>query len=223
MRILLVEDDPHISHFLVKGLQEECHVVDLVADGRRAEEHAYSHDYDLILLDVMLPGLNGIDVCRRLRASGVDTPIVILTARDDTPDRVAGLDVGADDYVTKPFSFDELVARMRAVVRRGRTKAFCAVLRYGPLELDLRDRVVRIESRRVDFTATEYRLIEQLLLKPETVVSREQLAERVWGGGLEPASNAIDVYIGYVRRKLQAHHAAPLIHTLRGLGYMLKA
>lgn len=222
MRILLVEDDPRISHFLVKGLTEESHVVELVEDGRVAEERACTNDYDVILLDLMLPGLSGTDVCRRLRGAGIDTPILILTARDDTADRVAGLDVGADDYLTKPFSFDELLARVRAIVRRGRTKALSSVLRYGPLALDLRDRTVRIDEARVDLTATEYRVIEQLLLKPETVVSREQLAERVWGGDLDASSNSIDVYIGYLRRKLQAQHPAPLIHTLRGMGYMLK-
>lgn len=222
MRILLVEDDRHISHFLVKGLTEERHVVDLVEDGLRAEERAYSHDYDVIVLDLMLPGLNGIDVCRRLRRSAVDTPILILTARDDTGDRVAGLDVGADDYMTKPFSFDELLARMRAIARRGRSKTLSAVLRYGPIELDLRDHTVRVGSNRVDFTATEYRVLEQLLHKPETVVSREQLAERVWGRDLDPTSNVVEVYIGYVRKKLQGHHPHPLVHTLRGLGYMLK-
>lgn len=222
MRILLVEDDRHISHFLMKGLTEERHVVDLVEDGLAAEERAYSHDYDVIVLDVMLPGLNGMDVCRRIREHEIDTPILMLTAREDTVDRVAGLDVGADDYITKPFSFDELLARMRAVARRGRSKVFSAVLRYGPLELDPRDHTVRVSARRVELTATEYRLLEQLLLKPETIVSREQLAERVWGKELDPASNVVEVYIGYLRKKLQAHYPQPLVHTVRGLGYMLK-
>ena len=221
MRILLVEDDRHISHFLMKGLREERHVVDLVEDGLAAEERAYSHDYDVIVLDVMLPGLNGMDVCRRIREHEIDTPILMLTAREDTVDRVAGLDVGADDYITKPFSFDELLARMRAVARRGRSKVFSAVLRYGPIELDPRDHTVRVSSHRVDLTATEYRVLEQLLLRPETIVSREQLAERVWGQELDPASNVVEVYIGYLRRKLQAQYAGPLVHTVRGLGYML--
>ncbi|MDO8793571.1 MAG: response regulator transcription factor [Vicinamibacterales bacterium] len=222
MRILLVEDDRHISHFLMKGLTEERHIVDLVEDGLRAEEWAYSHDYDVILLDLMLPGLNGIDVCRRLRGSAIDTPILMLTARAETGDRIAGLDVGADDYMTKPFSFDELLARMRAIVRRGRSKAHSAVLHYGPIELDLRDHTVRVCGQRIDLTATEYRVVEQLLHKPETIVSREQLAERVWGSHLDPTSNVVEVYIGYVRRKLQAHHPLPIVHTVRGLDYMLK-
>src|SRR5688500_13500020 len=162
MRVLLVEDDRHISHFLMKGLTEERHVVDLIEDGLAAEERAYSNDYDLIILDIMLPGLNGLDVCRRLRANAVDTPILILTAREDTADRITGLDAGADDYLTKPFSFEELLARMRAVARRGRTKALTAVLGYGPIELDPRDHTVRVSGKRVDVTATEYRVLEQL-------------------------------------------------------------
>ncbi|OFW07115.1 MAG: DNA-binding response regulator [Acidobacteria bacterium RIFCSPLOWO2_02_FULL_68_18] len=222
MRILLVEDDRDISHFLMKGLREERHVVDLVEDGLAAEERAYSQEYDVIVLDIMLPGLNGLDVCRRLRKLGVDTPILILTAREDTQDRVSGLDAGADDYLTKPFSFDELLARLRAIVRRGRTKTLSAVLKYGPIELDVHDHTVRVSGHRIDLTATEYRLLEHLLHRPETVVSREQLADRVWGRDLDPASNVVEVYVGYLRKKMQAHYDEPLVHTVRGLGYMLK-
>jgi DNA-binding response OmpR family regulator len=222
MRILLVEDDRAISHFLLKGLSEERHVVDLVEDGLAAEERAYAHDYDLIILDVMLPGLNGLDVCRRIRAQVVDTPILMLTAREATEDRVSGLDSGADDYLTKPFAFDELLARMRAIVRRGRTRQLTAALAYGPIQLDPRDHTVRVAGARVDLTATEYRLLEQLLRRAETVVSREQLADSVWGAVLEPQSNVVEVYIGYLRRKLHAHFPGPLVQTVRGLGYMLK-
>jgi DNA-binding response OmpR family regulator len=222
MRILLVEDDRTISHFLLKGLHEERHVVDLVEDGLAAEERASAHDYDLIVLDIMLPGLNGLDVCRRIRAHTIDTPILILTAREDTQDRVSGLDAGADDYLTKPFAFEELLARMRAIARRGRTRQLSVVLQYGPIQLDPRDRTVRVGGMRVDLTATEYRLLEQLINRAETIVSREQLADRVWGGDLDPKSNVVEVYIGYLRRKLQAHWPAPLVQTVRGLGYMLK-
>jgi DNA-binding response OmpR family regulator len=222
MRILLVEDDRSISRFLMKGLAEERHVVDLVEDGLVAEERAYSGEYDVIILDVMLPGMNGVDVCRRLRAEQVDTPIIILTARTDTPDRVSALDAGADDYLTKPFSFDELLARIRAIARRGRTKALGAVLHYGPIDLDPRSGDADDAIARVDLTATEYRLIEQLLRHPETIVSREELGERVWGRDLDPHSNTVEVYIGYVRKKLQAHFEQPVIHTVRGMGYMLK-
>jgi DNA-binding response OmpR family regulator len=222
MRILLVEDDRTISHFLLKGLREERHIVDLVEDGVEAEERAYSDDYDVIILDLMLPGMNGVDVCRRLRAQAVDTPILMLTARGETQDRITGLDAGADDYLTKPFEFDELLARIRAITRRGRTRHLAAVLQYGPIQIDPRDHTVRVAGARVDLTATEYRLLEQLLTRAEAVVSREQLADHVWGGSLDPDSNVVEVYIGYLRRKLQAHWPVPLVQTVRGLGYMLK-
>jgi DNA-binding response OmpR family regulator len=222
MRILLVEDDRTISHFLLKGLREERHVVDLVEDGLAAEQRASAHDYDLIVLDIMLPGLDGLEVCRRVRARAVDTPILILTAREDTQDRISGLDAGADDYLTKPFSFEELLARVRAITRRGRTRQLSAVLQYGPIQLDPRERTVRVGGAWVDLTATEYRLLEQLINRAETIVSREQLANRVWGSDLDPKSNIVEVYIGYLRRKLQAHWPAPLVQTIRGLGYILK-
>jgi DNA-binding response OmpR family regulator len=222
MRILLVEDDRSISHFLMKGLQEERHVVDLVEDGREAENAAHSHEYDVIVLDVMLPGLNGLDVCRRLRGDGIDTPVLMLTAREETRDRVSGLDAGADDYLIKPFAFEELLARLRALARRGRTRQLSAELSYGPLQLDPRDHSARLNGARLDLTATEHRLLEQLMRSAESIVSREQLADRVWGGDLDPQSNVIDVYIGYLRRKLFAHWPTPLVQTIRGLGYMLK-
>jgi DNA-binding response OmpR family regulator len=222
MRILVVEDDRTISHFLVNGLREERHVVDLVEDGVTAQERAATDVYDLIILDIMLPGLNGVDVCRNLRREAVDTPILMLTAREATDDRVAGLDSGADDYLTKPFAFDELLARVRAVTRRGRTRSLASVMRYGPIELDARAHAIRVNGTRVDLSATEYRVLEQLMLHAETVVSREQLADLVWGGDLEPGSKVVEVYVGYVRRKLQAVHGASLVHTLRGFGYMLK-
>jgi DNA-binding response OmpR family regulator len=222
MRVLLAEDDPKISAFLVRGLREDHHVVDLVEDGLEAEAQAATGEYDLIVLDVMLPGRNGFEVCRRLRAEHVDTPILMLTARDAVSDRVTGLDAGADDYLVKPFAFDELLARVRALGRRGRTHQLEAVLRYGPVTVDPRDHTVTVNGEPVDLTATEYRLLEYLVRRAEAVVSRDQLAEHVWGSEYDPFSNLADVYIGYVRRKLQGHGAPPLIHTVRGLGYMLK-
>jgi DNA-binding response OmpR family regulator len=221
MRILLVEDDPAISSFLLKGLQEEQHAVELIEEGTEAEARGYSDEYDAIVLDVMLPGRTGFELCARWRTDGVDTPILMLTAKDGVDARVRGLDAGADDYLAKPFSFAELLARLRAIGRRGRTKALSATLRYGPIALDERDRVVTVCDARMDLTATEYRVLELFLHRPETIVSREQLADRVWGGELDPASNVVEVYIGYVRKKLQAHYERPLVHTLRGLGYML--
>jgi DNA-binding response OmpR family regulator len=222
MRILLVEDDRAISSFLVKGLREEQHAVDLVENGTDAEERGYSGEYDVIVLDLMLPGTSGFELCARWRAEGVDTPILILTAKDGVDDRIRGLDAGADDYLAKPFSFSELLARLRAIVRRGRTKALSVTLRYGPIELNERDRVATVGDVRLDLTATEYRVLEFFLRRPETIVTREQLADRVWGGELDPDSTVVEVYIGYVRKKLQAQHDRPLVHTVRGLGYMLK-
>jgi DNA-binding response OmpR family regulator len=222
MRLLLVEDDRTISRFLMKGLREDHHVVDLVEDGAEAEMQAASEEYDVILLDLMLPGLDGFEVCRRLRQQKIDTPVLVITALDAVADRVTGLDAGADDYLVKPFAFEELLARVRALARRGRTRQLEGILHYGPLAVDPRDHTVTVEGRRVDMTATEYRLLEFLVRRAEAVVSREQLAEHVWGSEYDPFSNLADVYIGYVRRKLQAQYGLPLIHTVRGLGYMLK-
>lgn len=220
MRVLLVEDDPKISHFLVKGLREEQYLVDLVEDGREAEDLATANDYDLILLDLMLPGLNGLELCQRLRSSGLDMPILMITARDTISDRVVGLDTGADDYLVKPFAFDELLARIRALGRRGRGKHLTATLRYRTIVLDQRDHMAFVGERAVSLTATEYRLLEYLLQRAESIVTRDQLAEHVWGGEYDPFSNVADVYIGYLRRKLGED--APFIQTVRGLGYMLK-
>jgi DNA-binding response OmpR family regulator len=222
MRVLVVEDDPQISHFVVKGLREEHHLVELVEDGHAAELRAEGDEFDAILLDLMLPGVDGLEVCRRLRAAGVDTPILMVTARDGVADRVAGLDTGADDYITKPFAFEELLARLRALTRRGRTHQLSATLRYGPLAIDLHDRVVRVDGLRLDVTATEYRLLEYLTRRAESVVSRDDIAERVWGNDDDAASNVVDVYIGYLRKKLQRRCDRSLIQTIRGLGYMLK-
>jgi DNA-binding response OmpR family regulator len=221
MRVLLVEDDPTISRFLVKGLREEQHLVDLVEDGPAAEAAALDGTYDVILLDLMLPGIDGFAVCERLRAGGVDTPILVITARDAVGDRVRGLDTGADDYLVKPFAFDELLARLRALGRRGRGRQLTATLRYGPIALDQHDHQVHVDGRPVPLTATEYRLLEYFLRRAESIVTRDQLADHVWGGDYDPFSNVADVYIGYLRRKLGP--AAVYIQTVRGLGYMLKA
>lgn len=222
MRILLVEDDPSISRFLVRGLREERHLVDLLEDGRHAWERASVDDYDLILLDLMIPGIDGFDVCRRLREVLVDTPILVVSARDSVQDRVRALDSGADDYLVKPFAFEELLARIRALGRRGRTKQLRAVLSYGPLELDPRGHTVRAAGTALSLTATEFRLLEYLMRRAESVVSRSQLAEHVWGGDFETTSNVADVYVGYLRRKLGSVGLTSMIQTIRGLGYMLK-
>ncbi len=223
MHLLVVEDDPKISRFLVRGLREENHVVDLAEDGETAERLAGTEAYDAILLDVLLPRADGFEVCRRLRAQGIDTPILMLTARDAVPDRVKGLDAGADDYLTKPFAFDELLARLRALMRRGRTHHLDATLAYGPIAIDTTAHRADVAGRPLDLTATEYRLLEYLVRRAESIVSRDELSDHVWGAEYDPLSNVADVYIGYLRRKLRAAGAtAALIHTIRGLGYMMK-
>jgi DNA-binding response OmpR family regulator len=222
MRVLVVEDDPEISRFLVRGLTEERYVVDLVEDGASAVDLVAAEEYDAIVLDLMLPGVDGLEVCRRLRTRGVDTPIIMVTARDALTDRVAGLDGGADDYLTKPFAFEELLARLRALGRRGRTRQMTHVLQYGPVTLDPVTHTATVNGAPLTLTATEYRLLEFLLRRPEAIVTRDQLAQHVWGGEYDPTSNNADVYVGYVRRKLLALAHEPLIHTVRGLGYMLK-
>lgn len=221
--MLVVEDDPTISRFLVRGLREENYVVDLAEDGDAAERMTADAVYDVIVLDILLPGIDGFELCRRFRRDGIDAPVLMLTARDAVPDRIAGLDAGADDYLVKPFVFDELLARLRALTRRGRTRQFDATLSYGPIVMHTDAHRVLADGRDVELSATEYRLLEHLLRHAGTIVSRDQLAEHVWGGEYDPFSNVADVYIGYVRRRLrEAGLTRPVIHTVRGMGYMLK-
>jgi DNA-binding response OmpR family regulator len=222
MRLLLVEDDPRISGFLLKGLREDQHVVHLIEDGPAALDQAANANYDAVVLDLMLPGLDGFDVCRGMRNQGVDTPVLVISARGAVRDRVRALDCGADDYLVKPFAFEELLARLRALDRRGRNRQISRELSYGPLTIDPVDHLVTLNGRPLSFTATEYRLVEYLVRRAESIVTRDQLAEYVWGGDYDPFSNLADVYVGYVRRKLQAALPQPLIHTVRGLGYILK-
>jgi DNA-binding response OmpR family regulator len=222
MRLLLVEDDAKISRFLLKGLREDQHVVDLAEDGPSGLDQAGAMDYDAVVLDLMLPGLDGFELCRQLRHQRIDTPVLVISARDAVRDRVRGLDCGADDYLVKPFAFEELLARLRALDRRGRNRQSARTLSYGPITIDPVDHRVTLDKQTLSFTATEYRLLEYLVRRAEAIVTRDQLAEYVWGGDYDPFSNVADVYVGYVRRKLQAAVTSPLIHTVRGLGYMLK-
>jgi DNA-binding response OmpR family regulator len=225
MHLLLVEDDPRLQRVLRRLLEDDRHVVELAADGETALELAdATAGIEAVILDVGLPDMTGLQVAQRLRKDGRDLAILMLTARDTVNDRVAGLDAGADDYLVKPFAFDELLARLRALTRRGRTRHLDVSLHYGPLSLDTATHVATAGGQPLDLSATEYRLLEHLLRHQETIVSRDQLAEHVWGGDYDPFSNVADVYIGYLRRTLRAAGVAtPLIHTIRGLGYMLKA
>jgi DNA-binding response OmpR family regulator len=222
VRLLLVEDDSKISRFLLKGLREDQHVVDLAEDGRSGLDQAGAVDYDAVLLDLMLPGLDGFEVCREMRSQRISAPILIISARDAVRDRVRVLDCGADDYLVKPFAFEELLARLRALDRRGRNRQTARTISYGPIVIDPVDHRVTLDSQTLSLTATEYRLLEYLVRRAESIVTRDQLAEYVWGGDYDPSSNVADVYVGYVRRKLHAALPRPLIYTVRGLGYMLK-
>jgi len=220
MRVLIIDDDPAMREALERGLREEMFLVDGVRDGAAAEERLQHTVYDVIVLDVVLPGHDGFTVCRRLRSRGTDTPILLLTGRGAPADRVHGLNAGGDDYLGKPFVFDELVARIRALSRRGRTRQLSADLAYGDVRLDQRDHVARVNGAVVTMTATEFRLLEYLMLRAEALVTREELAQHVFGGG-DSASNVINVYISNLRRKLGP--AGAIVRTIRSAGYALRA
>lgn len=220
-RILIVEDDEAIARFLSLELQHEGYGVDLARDGRQALELAEEGSWALILLDVMLPHLNGVEVCRRLKSRS-DVPIILLTARDAVSDRVAGLDAGADDYLTKPFAIEELLARMRVQLRRRRPPQGEPLLRLGDLTLDQQSREVRRGGQAIELTKREFDLLEFLALNANRVQTREAILESVWGYDFPGDTNVVDVYIRYLRAKLDDPFAKKLIHTVRGVGYVLK-
>jgi len=223
MRVLLVEDEPSAAKVLTKGLREQTYAVDLAGDGERALVQAGTNEYDAIILDVMLPRRDGFDVCRTLRHNGCATPILIVTARDAVEARIEGLDAGADDYVLKPFDFGELLARLRAVIRRGRHPILPELLEIGPLVLNTRGRRVTVNRRDVPLTGKEYALLEYLARRHGDVVSRGDIAEHVWDEHYDAFSNVVDVYVQRVRRKLERVGASALIRTRRGEGYQLMA
>jgi two-component system copper resistance phosphate regulon response regulator CusR len=222
VRLLLVEDHVQTAELLAKGLREQAYAVDLVRDGDRALEAAELNDYDGIILDILLPGLDGLEICRTLRARQADVPILMLTALDAVGDRVAGLDAGADDYLTKPFAFEELLARVRALVRR-RPLMRARVLTVGDLRIDTAARRITRRGRAIDLTAKEYALLEYLASRAGEVVTRAEIAEHVWDERYDPFSNLIEVYIQRLRRKIDDDHEPGLIHTRRGQGYVLAA
>jgi DNA-binding response OmpR family regulator len=221
MRILLVEDEPHAAKMLAKGLREAAYAVDVVRDGEKAVYQAAITDYDAIILDVMLPRQDGLAVCREIRREGSVVPVLMLTARDAIDARIAGLDSGADDYLTKPFDFGELLARLRAVMRRRSRPLMPSVLRVGPIELDTRARRAIRRGVPLILTAREYALLEHLVLHVDEVVSRAAIAEHVWDTPFEAMSNVIDVCIQRLRRKIDDPGQPSLIVTRRGEGYML--
>ena len=221
MRILTVEDDRKVAGFIAQGLREEGHAVDLAVDGEEATTLAHVNEYDVILLDVVLPKKNGFQVAQELRREGRNTPILMLTSRDGVEDIVRGLDSGADDYLAKPFRFDELLARIRALSRRGGAERL-DVLRYGPLAMDRLRHEVHVEEKKLDLTAREFQLLEYFLLHPEEVVRRTKLLEKVWDMHFDPESNVVDVHVGNLRRKLTEAAGEQLIQTVRGVGFVLR-
>jgi DNA-binding response OmpR family regulator len=222
MRILVVEDEPDAATMLAKGLREQSYAVDVAVDGVQALEQAYVNEYDIFILDVLLPGKTGLDVCRELRESGTTTPILMLTARDSVPDRVAGLDAGADDYLPKPFHFDELLARVRALLRRGPTLN-SPVMAIDDLLIDTRTRRVSRRASPIQLTSREYALLEYLARRADEVVSRAAIVEHVWDDNYDSVSNLVEVYIQRLRRKIDDDHERKLIRTRRGSGYTLTA
>jgi two-component system, OmpR family, copper resistance phosphate regulon response regulator CusR len=223
MRLLLIEDEPDAARLLARGLREQAYAVDIASDGREGAYRASIADYDAIILDVMLPSLDGLDLCRYLRGTGSSVPILMLTARDSVEARIAGLDSGADDYLTKPFDFGELLARLRAVIRRGVRPTLPEQLHIGPIELDTRGRRVTKLGREIPLTSREYSLLEYLARRVGECVGRADIAEHVWDDSYEPLSNVIDVYIQRLRRKLDDPGQDSVIRTRRGEGYTLRA
>jgi len=220
MRLLLVEDDPRIAHFLSRGLQEQSYAVDVAGNGDDALYQVEINDYDLIILDIMIPGRDGFAVCRSIRGLDKRMPILMLTARDAVDDRILGLDSGADDYLTKPFEFGELLARLRALLRRPKDLRPSQIV-VGDLELDTAAQTARRGSRSISLTAKEYALLEFLARNANRVVGRSEIAEHVWDESFDPFSNLIEVYVNRIRRKLGEQDGKPLVQTRRGSGYIL--
>jgi DNA-binding response OmpR family regulator len=220
MRLLIVEDDSVAAELLAKGFRENAYAVDVAPDGLAALQRALVYEYDLVVLDVLLPGIDGLEVCRRLRKRGVAVPVIMLTARWGVEERVAGLDAGADDYLPKPFHFSELLARVRALLRRGPVLG-PTVQKVGDLSIDTRTRRVERNGKPIELTAKEYTLLAYMTRHQGQVVSRTDISEHVWDEHFDPTSNVIDVYVQRLRRKIDDGHAQRLIHTRRGAGYVL--
>lgn len=221
MRVLLVEDDAGISMFIQQGLTEAGYTVDMASNGREGLDYALAADYDVILLDVLLPELSGLDILREMRQRGSKTPVLLLTAQDSTQDKVLGLDAGADDYLIKPFDFTELLARLRALLRRPPLQTDI-VLRVGNLEMDTAQRWVKRGDRSIDLSPREFALLEYLMRHPNQVLGRTQIAQHVWNFDFYGDYKVIDVYIGYLRRKVDRNEPTSLIQTVRGVGYRLE-
>ena len=221
MKILVIEDEKKVANFLQKGLKEEQYVVDVAYDGLEGEDLATTNDYDLILLDIMLPGKDGIEILKTLRRQQINTPVIMLTAKEMVEDKIEGFNAGCDDYISKPFSFEELLVRIRAVLRRG-SGPLSNVLTFADLTLDLISHKVIRGDREIELTAKEYTLLEYLVRNPNRVLTRTMIAEHVWDYNYDSFTNVIDVYINYLRNKVDRGFATKLIHTVRGVGYVMK-
>ena len=221
MRILVIEDDPTVGQYIKRGLEEQRWAVDLVADGETGESRAASEAYDLVLLDMRLPGKSGLDVLRGLRSRGFERPVLVLTAQDAVDAKVIALRAGADDYVTKPFAFEELLARVEAIARRPRAIA-SPVLKVADLELDRDTHEVRRNGETIELTPKEYAVLEYLMRHHGKVMSRTLITEYAWGYHFDPGTNIVDVVINHLRKKVDSKHDRKLIHTVRGVGYSIR-
>ncbi|MBN1861862.1 MAG: response regulator transcription factor [Candidatus Thermoplasmatota archaeon] len=223
MKILLVEDDRWVSPFIKKGLQEKGYVVDAAFDGEEGFHLALSQTYDLIILDILLPEMNGYEVLKNIREKEVLTPVICLTAKDEKEDIVQGLELGADDYLVKPFSFTELLARIKAVLRRGKKDAEQSKLNVGDLTLDLMNRTAYRNETKIELSNREFLLLEYLMRNAEQILTRTMILENVWGYNFDPSSNIIDVHVNHLRTKIDKDFPQKLIHTIKGAGYVLKS
>ena len=223
MKVLLVEDDRSISGFITKGLKEMHYAVDAAFDGEEGLHLALSRPYDMIILDIMLPGIDGWEVLESMRKEKVQTPVIILTAKDAKEDVVKGLELGADDYLVKPFSFAELLSRIKAILRRGRPDTDLSIITVGDLTLDLINRTVRRNETNIELSGKEFMLLEYLMRNGGQILTRTMILERVWGYNFDTGSNIIDVHINHLRNKIDRDREPKLIHTIKGVGYVLKS
>ena len=221
MRILVIEDEIKIAQFIKRGLKEEGYAVDIASDGEEGDFFLSSNDYDLIILDLMLPKIDGLTLCRKLRKEGKQTPIIMLTAKDTVKDKVRGLDSGADDYLSKPFAFEELLARIRVLLRKKDSK-IVTQLKINDLSMDLLTQKVTRADREIELTVKEYALLEYLMRNAGNIVTRTMISEHVWDINFDTMTNVIDVYINYLRNKIDSGFENKMIHTVRGKGYLLK-